>query len=239
MVKGLFVIVVSSVVAALVALFSLFNGFFKFNYKDNYSAPESYSVGNATYCANDINSVKINWTSGDILMIETDGKNLTVSEEIKKSKNKVTDDMRLHWKILDKKLIVYPAKSGCRLSDIKKDLVVKIPKNLMNVSLDVNAFNLKYEKITAKNFNIEANAGSAEISFLDVNKAKFECNATSVKLDLLSNLGSKININGNVSSAVIINNKKFTGNEEVEYIGDGKCLLDISTVSSKVEIKSI
>ena len=54
MVKGLFSVVVSSVVAAFVALFSLFNGFFKFNYKDNYSVPESYSVGDATYCANDI-----------------------------------------------------------------------------------------------------------------------------------------------------------------------------------------
>ena len=54
MIKRLFAIVVSSVVAAFVALFSLFNGFFKFNYKDNYSAPESYLVGDATYCANDI-----------------------------------------------------------------------------------------------------------------------------------------------------------------------------------------
>ena len=54
MVKGLFSVFVSSVVAVFVALFSLFNGFFKFNYKDNYSVPESYSVGDATYCANDI-----------------------------------------------------------------------------------------------------------------------------------------------------------------------------------------
>lgn len=231
----LFFSIAISIVAAVSVVFASFfkDSFGRFYYKNS----EKYSVGNAVYLSENIDSVEVNWVSGDILLVETNDKKLTISEKIRESNSKVADDQRLRWKIEGKKLIIYPAKSGCKLDKVKKDLILKIPKNLLGVSLNIKASHLKYERISAKNLNVKTTACSANLSFIDVNRAEFNCNATNIKLDLLNNLGISVKTIRALSSSITINNKDATKDLNAKY-GNERCNLDIKTISSEIKIKS-
>lgn len=126
------------IIVALVAVGFAIGGYFFFRNGGssistfNYSDPSSYNTGDGTI-REKVKSVEINWSVGDIEIVEYDGNHVVLEETA--VRGSLDDDLRLRWKTEGSKLRIQYARAGKNLDlkGVEKKLVVKIPSS---VSLD-------------------------------------------------------------------------------------------------------
>ena len=124
--------VAACLVLALIT--SFFTACAKKNTGYNYDNSAAYTAGDFTYNEDSIDSVEINWISGNVSVEESVMDELSVHEECGEE---LSEDYQLHYLIKDRKLIIQFCKSGADFDALKKDLYVTLPILLDNVSVNV------------------------------------------------------------------------------------------------------
>lgn len=127
----------------------------------SYDNPDLYQVGGAEL-ADNIHSLEINWTAGNILVQAYDGSTVSVSENAAGN-----DDSKLRYYIDNGNLIIQYCKSNIGFGKNiakSKDLTIKIPRamanNLRDVELSSTSAAITLENITAKELDADNVSGT-------------------------------------------------------------------------------
>ena len=115
----------------------------------------------------DVNEIEINWVAGDIIIMETDVEEITVSE------SDVSDPRHaLQYQLRDNKLeILFSEESlmdgfGISLAgDSRKDLYIEVPRNWEGRSIEIDAAstNIEMHNITLNELDIDGASGTCDI----------------------------------------------------------------------------
>jgi DUF4097 and DUF4098 domain-containing protein YvlB len=189
----------------------------------HYDNSDTYTAGSFSYDEDSIDSVEINWISGNVYIDESVMSPLEIREE---SEKELSDEDKLRYKIEDRKLVIQFCESGVDTGGKKKDLYVKLPILLDNVELNLVSANTEMVSSAA---DIDINAVSGE-SYVYVDQCeRLDINSVSgdahVVLD--SSLGSKVEFE-TVSG-------KYTGDEKSL---DKMCNIKCNTVSGDLEVSA-
>ena len=99
----------------------------------HYSNADAYTVGSGSVAADTLTDMEINWTSGEVTIVPSDGKEIEISEN---SSGKLKDKDKLRYLYQNGKLTVQYRKSAFFLfsSHPDKKLEVKIPRTGITAS---------------------------------------------------------------------------------------------------------
>lgn len=174
-------IVIWSFVAIFLTVFLVFAltcdwnfGFFSFGRSTRYANAGDYSVG--SFESNEkIDSVEINWQSGEVTVSAYDGEKIKCTESGNESDN---ENRKMRWLIKDGKLIIQFEKSywWYGFGNNSKDLTVYIPEKYLpltqvrvnNVSSNVTAEDIKCTDLVIENVSGEISVSGAECDMASV-----------------------------------------------------------------------
>lgn len=111
---------------------SLF-GFGNLNWGIKYANADKYSAGNATFPADDLNDIRINWIDGEVNVLPCDGENIEIEES---ASGNLSEKEKVHYYYNKRTLYIQYAKSSSALFSIgnkhkkNKSLTLRIPKTL-------------------------------------------------------------------------------------------------------------
>lgn len=131
-----------------------------------YGNSDRYSVGNFEYDTEKINSVEINWISGEINVIRKDGEKLFVEE----NSDNLDNDERVHCYIDNGTLIIHFCKSGYKynhIDDNYKHLTVYIPDNV-DLSIDGISADISVSDANLDDLDIDTVSGNVDIGNIKV-----------------------------------------------------------------------
>lgn len=155
----------------------------------------SYSVGDASI-REKVESIEIDWTSGDIVFATHDQNTVDIAEKID---GEVEEKQRMHWKLDGTTLVIKynePSFTLLSLGSHKKHLTVTLPKDLSLAELDIDATSadITVPEIQAGKCNVDFTSGTLDINCLsnkvDINATsgtiKAQCEAQNIRIDATS-----------------------------------------------------
>lgn len=204
-----------------------------------YDDAESYSVGNFSCPAREVEKVSVHWRTGGVELVQTDGELLNVAE----SGRDLPDNKKLHWLLKDGLLCIRFWESGCSavVNGADKRLTVEIPQGI-SVGIVSASASVRAGNITLNDFECVCTSGSATIGNLTCESAKLVSTSGRIAADGITAV-EKIKV-GSVSGKIEIGQidapsaelNSTSGSIEISI---GSCReLDIGTVSGAVDIAS-
>lgn len=165
-----------------------------------YADAEKYSVGNASFNANEIKKVEINWVAGKInISVSGDGM-LTATED----GEKLDSEERMHYYLNGGTIIIQYCESGYNskwVSSSKKDLTIMLPEGidfdvdnvsasivfstdilLEDVNISTVSGNVDIKKLTANSFDLENVSG--ELFAKEIKADRIDCKSVSGDIDI-------------------------------------------------------
>lgn len=220
--------------------------------KYNYADGDEYSAGGARI-SDEVKDVEINWVDGKVNVITYDGDEIILSEEADRN---LSEKKKLHWQLDGKTLRVQYARSGSfRISNMKKELTVKLPKTLtlddlkiIVVSADVEAGNIDADELKIVTVSGEVKAACKDLTKVDAvtvsgdlnlqfvrapEKIGAESVSGNVKISLPEDAGFKAemdSVSGEVKGAFAMVRK----GDDLYVYGDERCSIDVNTVSGNL-----
>ncbi len=159
-----------AVALALVLGAGVFTGCASVIKYEKYADANLYVVGGASFDANEITKVEIDWLGGSV---EIDQSADTV--EIAEDKGSEKEEERMRYYLDDTVLKIKYCQSGLRanIAEQYKHLQVSVPKG---VDLEVDCTSAKVEVgvLEVRNFSVESVSGNVEIERVECNEASVE-----------------------------------------------------------------
>lgn len=173
-----------------------------------YDDASKYTIGPGIFDADDVNSVEINWVSGNIEIKKGNGNKISVYEENVESLNE-DKRMRYYLDVSTLKVQFSSSKwlSGISLGNInKKKLYVLVPdsKSFKNFDIDqvssdlsmsgISAMDIEIDNVSGKVFldNVTASKFDFDTVSGDLNASgsfkKIDCDSTSANIDITSDV---------------------------------------------------
>lgn len=210
-----------------------------------YDHAAKYTAGNASFSADTIDALDVDWFSGEVLVEFGDSSESEVS--VSETANKKTDeDTSLHYWLDGTTLKIKFAASGkLNLSGIEKTLKVTLPrqKTLLHLSISGGAANVNVKNARADKLTVSAVAGSIELSGMRVsNKASISSTSGNISgsamtacdtLNISSTSGSiSFSTEARVRSLGV---ETTSGNIRLSNLNPAK-KAEVETVSGNVEL---
>lgn len=218
-----------------------------------YSNANEYSVGDTTV-DNQIETLDIDWISGNIKIETHEEKEIIIKEECN---GEISNKMRVHWWADGKTLRIKFAASGIKLKLFKicqKELTIVVPKTNVFSKIDIKASSASIEttKISSNKVSISSSSGRVN-AILKTNKMKINTSSGDVtlhqegetdKINISTSSGS-INLFGSKIDSVTLKSSsgKIKGDFEVTpskgkfYSTSGNVILNLPESGSFI-IKS-
>lgn len=219
-----------------------------------YVDAEKYQAGDALFDA-DVSEIEIDWISGNVTIEPSQSGSYEIEES---SGKELKDDKKVHYYLDGNELHIKYCASGIKLFDNeKKDLVLRVPKDKMTESLDINCVSADFnvtgiavgeidlstvsgdfvaDLAGIDSFDIESVSGNFELSSpVAPDKGDFESVSGNILLTLPESAGFTVDfdsVSGDISSEVsgkLSENKFICGSGDAEY--------DVETVSGNVKIR--
>ena len=129
----------------------------------SYSDAEKYTAG-STSISDKVESIDIDWISGNVNLVTCSDTSLSVKEETDSSADEA---LRVHWWLDGTTLRIKYSKSGVRTNlfgTLKKDLTISIPESASISDITVNsvAAGVKTDKITSDKLMIKTASGNVD-----------------------------------------------------------------------------
>lgn len=202
-----------------------------------YENAESYSSGNFTYSAADVQKVYVHWYSGAVELVQTDGERLSVSE----SGQNLSESEKLHYLLKDGQLNIQFWESGysSAVRSAEKRLLVEIPQGISVSIVSVSA-TVSVGDLTAYDFEAISVSGDCAIGHLTCKSANLVSTSGCISADGITadenikvgSVSGKIEIRGADMPVAQLNST--SGNIELT-IEDCQAI-DIGTTSGSVTI---
>ena len=146
---------------------------------EKYADADKYSAGNANFNGSDVQSIYIDWSSGDVTVTRHDTDTVTVTET---SKEDLKDSQKVHTWLDGDTLRVHYCKSGetfIGFRSIEKNLEIQIPQDmeLYTLSYDGSSGDSLFEEITAETISVDVSSGDTRI--IGCSAKKFEAETSS------------------------------------------------------------
>lgn len=202
-----------------------------------YDNAESYSVGNFSYSAEDVQRVCVHWCSGAVELVQTDGDTLEVSE----SGQSLQESEKLHWFLENGQLDIQFWQSGhsAAVKSADKHITVEIPQGISVEIVGMSA-TVRADDLTLKEFESTCVSGSAMFGSIRCESAKLVSTSGSIAADGITAV-ERIKV-GSVSGKIEIGlidvpSAELNSTSGKIEISVANCLdLDIGTVSGAVGI---
>lgn len=219
-----------------------------------YENADAYTAGN--YISTGINEIEIYWAFGSINVETNEANGISITE----SDSGLLNAERMHYFAERNKLIVQFCKSGYVGNFLfkKKDLTVKIPKNVklyieassadVNIndctfsSLDVetSSGNIVIDKITGKNLDVESSSGEINVSnAIVMEEISSETSSGSTELNMI--FANKVevettsgSINVDKVNAPIVETESSSGSIKMESVTTES--IDLKSSSGSINI---
>lgn len=144
-----------------------FNSNFSFGFGNHYDNAGDYSAGNGSVAADTLNDLEINWISGEINILPTDGAEIEIQE---RSSGNLEKKDKLHYLYRDGKLTIQYKESNTWFnlfsfsSQEDKKLEVKIPRRLISqlsdVRVDSTSADINISDLTTKKLSLDNVSGT-------------------------------------------------------------------------------
>ena len=139
-----------------------------------YSDAKKYSVGSFTYRASDVDTVAVDYISGNLSIVQSASNTLEVTESCS---SKLSDAQTVHWYLDGKTLRIRFCESGFNGTIPNKSLVLEIPSGI-DLEIGVTSGEVSFDTdVYAETVNIGATSGDVRIKNLTADK--IECGSTS------------------------------------------------------------
>lgn len=206
------------------SLFDYFSDRHNFTNRYDYSDDKSYSAG-STSLSDDIEYITVDWLSGSVSVEPYDGNEIIISET-----NQLDEENKMAYKVENKKLEIKFRKSYNTFfwndNILKKNLEIKLPKNIAEKLVDVELFS------TSANISIKNIAYSGEC---DINTTSGDCTAENCSFNSASvnTVSGNINIYG--LSADKLNTAVTSGQIKMDNIKANT--LNLNSVSGDIDMQ--
>ena len=139
-----------------------------------YADAKKYSVGSFTYRASDVDTVSVDYISGNLSIVQSASKTLEVTESCS---SKLSDAQTVHWYLDGKTLRIKFCESGFNGTIPNKSLVLEIPSGI-DLEIGVTSGEVSFDTdVYAETVNIGATSGDVRIKNLTA--GRIECGSTS------------------------------------------------------------
>lgn len=226
----------------------------------NYADSSSYGVGEATV-RDRVKSISVNWFNGDVDVVEYDGKNVVLEEEV--VQGAMDDDLRLRWKNDGGRLMVQYAKAGKKydLKNFQKKLTVKVPSSISldEVQIDVVSSDATVRLEEIRELEWDSVNGNLSAEFKSLDEADMDTVNGNVSLTVTSIAPSRIEfdcVNGDLTisipkdSSFTLTRESINGGFSSDFpvkvegkdryiAGDGKNRYKTESVNGNVSVKAI
>lgn len=223
-----------------------------FTWNENYENSENYKIGNFTYSANEIEKVKVFWSSGSLQITTKEGETLSVAE----NSDNLSDSKKMHYLIENKTLTIHFCKSGYKgsIDNSQKVLKLEIPKNI-DLKIDMQSGDMNIDTIETKNAEISSKSGSITANTISASELSIDNNSGSIKANNINIIGSCSceNLSGSIeidsivaenvslensSGKITVNNINAGNDLEAETQSGNISIANIKTKKLEIETKS-
>lgn len=205
-----------------------------------YYEGSNYLVGNATV-EEAVDSLAIDWVSGEIELRYHDDDTIVIEEE---SKTDLSDREKLRYICEDGTLRIKYVESGVMINKIlTKKLTVTLPKDIDFKKVDINTVssNLKFDTLKADSMNYNAVSGDISANTIEV-ADDFVINTVSGEVSIegsISGKSLKVNtVSGGMDARLNISDRfdydTMSGEAKIEL--EKMCDIDIDSVSGNANI---
>lgn len=204
---------------------------------------ESYSIGGGSFAGDTIDSISVDWVSGDIQIAIADVAEITIYEDC----NKVLEEYQQmrHYVNNGNLDIKFIAPNTSLLNwNLNKNLVVQIPQTLVktfdSLNIDSVSSTVTIDSINADNANIDSVSGKVSINigvykYIDLNTTSGGADFTDLTMDGLNidSVSGSINITDCAVSDIDIDS---TSGNIVSQTTSMPANIDIDAVSGNIRI---
>ncbi len=183
-----------------------------------------YKTGNAEFEADSVKSLNINWTSGNVEIIEVKGDSVKIYEESQAEEDK------MYYRLDGGKLTVYDSKKVFNLFSFdlftnrrSKKLTVEIPKTLELSGIDVNTASADVNADDINAEDISVNCASGDILLSNVSSGSISMNNVSGSSYAQKSKCSEIDVN------------TVSGDTNISTYSDCR-EIDVQSVSGGIEL---
>ncbi len=196
---------------------------------------DSYNSGNSNFAPNAVKSIEINWINGEVKIIESDVKEISICET---ATGNIEENQKMRYHLdNDGKLEIYSGKMNVKFFNLfennmkSKTLTVTIPKKINDGMADSD-FKLEDLKISTasspvviENINsedIEVETASGNVTLTNTNSKDSDINTVSGTIDLdmitsetieTESVSGKVNVSGNYKD---LNSSTISGKIQAE-----------------------
>ena len=201
--KNSFLIVIV-LICAVCILTGCFNGLFNFKISSygTYKDANKYSIGSFSYNASGLDKVCIDYVSGDVTLVQSANRTLSVTE----NDSRLSDDQKVHWYLDGKTLYIRFCKSGYsgKFPNNSKKISIEIPFDIelevgitsgdvtfatdveaRNVSLGATSGDFKVRTVRTGEFQMGSTSGSVSMDALYATKVSFGSTSGNTSVDLI------------------------------------------------------
>ena len=136
-----------------------------------------------------VDAVEVDWDSGNVVVAVSESADSVVFYDAisptSSFRGEITEDLRLHYAVQGRKLIIRYAASGAqREKNLQKDLFLYVPsaKNFNDFEIDVSVGSVSVKNLTAGDLEIDVPSGSVSVENSTVNDVSVHCDANAVSL---------------------------------------------------------
>lgn len=140
-----------------------------------YARADEYSVGETELASSDVNSIDIDWVSGEVKVVHSDVDKITITESA--ICGDITSDFTMRYLLENGTLRIKFAKSGkWRFGNLEKALTVSLPTATELDELDVDTASADFDadKLVCNNVGIDTASGDISIGGGRVNKLNLD-----------------------------------------------------------------
>lgn len=198
-----------------------------------------FTMGNAVI-AEQVKSLDIDWTTGQVDVVEDDVAQVTIAEIAKDS---LSDSIKMcHWVDRSGQLIIRFKRPGKYKGDLSKHLTVKVPKGTRLNEIEINGISCDVKCFPAQNLDMDLPSGSTSTGKINVHDMKINTISGDVVVNQLAcneldveTISGNITVQGaslgeckieSVSGDVVVN--QLAGNE-----------LDVQTASGDITVQGV
>lgn len=209
----------------------------------SYEHPERYSVGDAVI-SQPVNSISIDWVVGGVDIRYADSNVFRIREE---SDSVLTDSLRMRYRVTDDgELKIKFCQSGSyrngRLLDINKMLFVEVPHevNLDEIEIDMVGGIICYDSVPCRKLNLDVvNVSTTVWTPTLPDEIDLDAVRATLRFYVPPTTGMTIDMNGINTTFDIDTSLPVRKENKTTIIGDGRCKVDISAVSSELYINKL
>lgn len=218
-----------------------------------YDNASRYTPGNGEVDANKVEAISINWISGNVRIVEGNGRSVSFSEQSEKALNK---DTCMYWLLDGKTLRIQFCKSGFNGKNRSdKELTVVVPKGMALSLLDVDFVSSTVDsEINAQKYDFDGVSGTINLSCTIESKVDIETVSSRINLDFakcpatmdIEGVSEKISLRIPSDSGFTLSMETVSGGVDCSIptvtkdkkmvAGDGKSILKIKSVSGSISV---